>query len=66
MPDGSSGRKVGLTREKTQLLVALLIVGLWALSLVVLAFDGDVMAKVLTPVATTMLGWLFAAHATGG
>lgn len=54
-----------MTREKAQLTVVLVIVGLWAFSVVLAVFDGTTLAKVLTPIFSTMVGWLFAARVGG-
>jgi len=33
--------------------------GLWGIGIIVAAFDGDVMVRVMTPLMTMMIGWLF-------
>lgn len=53
-----------LTKPNVQLIVALCMFGLWAVGIVVAAFDGDVMVKVMTPLMTMMIGWLFTEKAT--
>ena len=54
-----------MTRGTAQLIVVLGIFGLWGFGILLAVFDGTELAKALTPIATTLLGWLFAAKATG-
>jgi len=53
-----------MTREQVQLIVVLVIVGLWALSILVAWLDGSVFAKLMTPLFSTVMGWLFTSRAT--
>lgn len=53
-----------LKKSSVQLWVALFMIALWGVGLLVAVWDGDVMVKVMTPLMTVMLGWLFTDHAT--
>lgn len=55
-----------LDRGMVQLVVVLLVFGLWSVSMLVAAFDGSTMAKLMTPMMTMVAGWLFAEKASGG
>jgi len=49
----------GVSKSQVQLLIAILMFGLWGIGIIVAAFDGDVMVRVMTPLMTMMIGWLF-------
>jgi hypothetical protein len=53
-----------MTKSNAQLWIAVAMVVLWGVGLIVAAFDGSEMVKIMTPMMTLMLGWLFTDHAT--
>jgi len=53
-----------MTKSTVQLIVVLVIVGVWVFALLLAQFDGNTMLKVVTPIMTMMTGWLFAAKVT--
>ena len=55
-----------MTKEKLQLLVVLILVIAWLVSLIIASFDGALAAKILTPIVTTAMGWLFTQKVTEG
>jgi len=53
-------------KAQLQLLIVLILVIAWLGSLILATVDGAVAAKVLTPIVTTAMGWLFTQKATEG
>jgi len=54
-----------VSRAKLQLWIVLALFLLWAVGLIVATAGGSpLMLKILTPLITTALGWLFTARAT--
>lgn len=61
-----SQAKNKVTKGKLQLIIALSMFVLWGVGIVVASFDGDAMVKLMTPLMTMMVGWLFTQKATNG
>lgn len=53
-----------MTVEKIRLLVVLVMFFLWVAAVLTAVWDGSTLLKVITPLTTMMMGWLFTAKVT--
>jgi hypothetical protein len=55
-----------VNKGKVQLIVVLVVFGLWVFGMILAQFDGNELLKIITPFMTMVFGWLFAEKATSG